>query len=106
MSRPGVSNGVYLAAETSSDQPRPLLAYVTAKDDDGKRILWVNHVSGQVPFSAVMAAARKEGADTIEVWGDQGWDQHNPEIMPDELCPCIAVYGIPATEAEWVWCEK
>lgn len=101
--RPNTSNAVYLAAET--DQDRPFIAYVVTKCDDGKQALVVNHASRHAPFSAVMAAARKEGTDSIEVWGDCGWDQHDPEVEPDDLCPCIAVYGIPANESEWLWCE-
>lgn len=101
--RPDVSNAVYLRAET--ERARPLIAYVVTKSDDNEVSLVVNYASRQAPFAAVMAAARKEGANAIEVWGDCGWDQHDPEFLPDELCPCIAVYGTPGTESEWVWCE-
>lgn len=62
----------------------------------------LSHVSGDVPFSAVADAARRERATVIEYGGEgfTAWDGEGVEIDKEWPRPCVCVYG--GQRFEWV----
>lgn len=62
------------------------------------------HVSGDVPFEAVVAAAKKEGCSSIEAWLPYGWKTEGATVEHDHSLSCIAQYGLG--DVEWEFNEK
>lgn len=104
-----VTFGLSLPAAAGGE--RPFVVYHCAPPNKGETAerLEIRHISGDVPFAALVAAARHEGAGSIEAWdvGDK-WDGEmgGPRKFNDEHISAIAVYGAKPEDVEWVWCEK
>lgn len=64
----------------------------------------LSHVAGDVPFSAVRAAAQREGAEVIEYGGEgfTAWDAEGVELDTEYPKPCYCVYGTDPGDVEWV----
>lgn len=74
--------------------------YLKLRPEDMSWRIVLSHVSGDVPFEAVAAAARREGAQVIEYSENfTAWDEHGVQIDIEWPKPCYWVYGEPA---EWV----
>lgn len=62
------------------------------------------------PFSAVVAAAQREGTERIELWGPfSAWDElaGGVDNDPEWTMPCIAQYGFGGPEGVvWKYCDK
>lgn len=102
--RPDAKFGLVLPASASGEQPFLVWGF----DKEGKRMV-VGHASGNVPWSAVVAAAKHEGCTSIESWADYGWDEQASafEHMTEKSIPALAAYTLGEdAKIEWLHNEK
>lgn len=102
---PQTTNALFLPADSTGEHPFITYAKAWQKPNQPSRLI-ITHVGhtahARVPFSALLAAARREGCDEIEDWGDNGWDAEGAKLDDNKHCPCIATYGLDDVEWEFV----
>jgi hypothetical protein len=91
--------------ESKDADPKPAEQPYDAHD---RARLVIMHTTSGVPWSAVVAAAHREGVTRIEAWQGYGWDEEagGPAMLPEENLACLAVYGWRDDEVEWEFDEK
>lgn len=68
----------------------------------------IHHLSGDVPWSVVVAAADREGVDNVERWGyDESWDEECGGPAKSIVGSSMAQYGFGGDDKiEWEWQDK
>jgi hypothetical protein len=101
--RPDVKFGAVLP---SDNEEKPYFVWTINQEDDGSDEwrLVVSHVFGDVPFEAVVAAAKSQGCKVIESWLPYGWNTDGATVETDHSVSCLAEYGLG--DVEWEFCEK
>jgi len=98
----------------SPSSVQPVASYTFSDEAKPYQTLLLTHISGAVPFSAVVMAARRERCGRIEIWGDdevsRGWrDGKGKEgivdVRKDHLSALVDYEGGEG-ELEWVHNEK
>ncbi|KAL1407980.1 hypothetical protein Q8F55_004777 [Vanrija albida] len=117
--RPSPSFGLLLPAPAGSTD-RPFITYTFHEPEPPelpRERLMLNYVHRPelVPFAAVVASARRQGAGAIELWGGwSAWDDAGQGLgvrleprLEDEGVACIAQYGFGGDDkVEWEWAEQ
>lgn len=109
--RPSATYGLVLPGPKDA---RPFFTYsCKAYDNDDRDCparMVIMYSTPDVPWSAVVAAARREGVTRVEMWGNYSWwdgEAGGAELLPDESMPCIAQYGLGGDDKiEWEFDEK
>ncbi|ORX37923.1 hypothetical protein BD324DRAFT_623842 [Kockovaella imperatae] len=85
---------------------RPYIIYTFPESATETQALRICYISHPFPWSAVVAAAKKENCTLIRCWGPRaGWDDHGAELKPSGGVPGLAVYGHNEEECDWRWLE-